>query len=56
MTSYRIANADGMFVVQINGPDDFALAELRHYLMMYADEGPLAVEVKQGRRWKKLKP
>jgi hypothetical protein len=52
--SYRIANADGLIVVQISGTDDLALAELHHYLLMYREEGPLTVEVKKGRKWKRL--
>jgi hypothetical protein len=55
MADYRITNGEGLRVVQIDGPDDMALAELQHYLMMYADEGPLTVEEKRGRRWKRLK-
>lgn len=54
MAEYRITNGDGLRVVQVSGPVLEAVVMLHHYLLMYADEGPLKVEVRKGRRWRPL--
>lgn len=43
---------DGMIVASTSGPANSAEAEIMHYAMLYADEGDLAVEVKDNGRWK----
>ncbi|HYE57861.1 MAG TPA: hypothetical protein VD948_05120 [Rhodothermales bacterium] len=51
--SYRVHNSAGLQVFALTAPtEERATAELRHYLLQYADEAPLTIERKSGSRWR----
>ena len=55
MTYEARGRQDGMTVFQISGDDEaFVMNEVKRYGLQYATEGPLVIEQKFGRRWKKL--
>lgn len=47
---YRIKQ-DGSVVASVFGPS--ALKEIKHYVMVYSEDGDLDVEIKRGGRWRR---
>lgn len=53
MASYKVYNRDGLQVFAVHCYDDAAaLSEVRHYAMQYADEAPLTLKRRHGKRWR----
>ena len=50
---YKVYNRDGLQVFAVHCYDDAtALCELRHYAAQYADEAPLTIKRRHGKRWR----
>lgn len=40
---------DGQIVAAVEGPKDDAIREIRHYAMVYGQDGPVTIKVKRGK-------
>mgnify|MGYP000447632108 CR=1 FL=1 len=50
---YRLIQ-DGVEVASVYGPSGDARREIVHYAMVYAQDGPVQIEKREGRRWKQI--
>ena len=54
MAEYRLIQG-GQSVAGVDGPDDDALREIRHYAAVYSQDGPVKIQFKtRGGRWANL--
>lgn len=51
---YRLRQ-DGMIVASVAGPTAEARSSILHYAAVYGRDGPVAIEVHNGRRWTMFK-